>query len=70
MYLKVIDNPDLVRNSSTKAILNNNIEQLENYKKKRERDRKIFKLEKDVTDLRGDIGEIKQMMHELLMRGK
>ena len=40
-FLKVIDNPELIRDSDNKAILNTSNEQLEIYRKKRERERKL-----------------------------
>lgn len=59
MYLKVKDQPNLVRDSGSKAIINTNEDELRAYKLKRERDRKVDRLENDVQ-------EIKQMLKKLL----
>lgn len=59
MYLKVINQPTLLRDSSSQAIINTNDKELLVYKQKRERDRKLSKLESDVQ-------EIKQMLKKLL----
>jgi hypothetical protein len=69
--LKVVDHPELLRNNNSKAILNTSNEQLENYKKKRERDRKLITLEKDVYDIKNGLYEIKQILNDLMiLRGK
>lgn len=59
MHLKVKDQPNLVRDSGSKAIINTNEDELRAYKLKRERDRKVDRLENDVQ-------EIKQMLKKLL----
>jgi hypothetical protein len=73
MYYKVTDEPDLVRDSKSKAILNVNTEALNKYKREKEERMKIRKMVNDYDDLKeelqvtkNDIREIKQMLMQLM----
>ena len=59
MHLKVKNEPSLVRDSMSKAIINTNEKELSAYKLRRDKDRRVDRLENDVQ-------EIKQMLRQLL----
>jgi hypothetical protein len=69
MYSKIVDNNNLVRDESTKAILNTNLTDYNNYlklKKSKEIEAKrIQKLESDVSNLKTDLDEIKDLLRSL-----
>lgn len=73
MYYKVTDEPDLVRDSNSKAILNVNKEALDKYKKEKEEKLKIRKmldgyenLKEEIKSTKNDLSEIKQMLMQLM----
>lgn len=73
MYYKVTDEPNLVRDSNSKAILNINNEALNKYKKEKEEKLKIKKavdgyetLKEELKATKNDISEIKQMLMQLM----
>tara|TARA_R100000005_G_C4902039_1_gene143750 strand:+ start:494 stop:715 length:222 start_codon:yes stop_codon:yes gene_type:complete len=69
MYSKIVDNNNLVRDESTKAILNTNLTDYNNYlklKKSKEIEAKrMQKLESDVSNLKTDLDEIKDLLRSL-----
>ena len=69
MYSKIVDNNNLVRDESTKAILNTNLTDYNNYlklKKSKEIEAKrMQKLETDVSNLKTDLDEIKDLLRSL-----
>ena len=69
MYSKIVDNNNLVRDESTKAILNTNLTDYNNYlklKKSKETEAKrMQKLESDVSNLKTDLDEIKDLLRSL-----
>jgi hypothetical protein len=64
-YLKVEGEPDLVRDTKSKAILNINVQALENYKKSRETRLKTNKMLVEFEQLKNDVSEIKNLLIEL-----
>ena len=69
-FLKVIDNPELIRDGDNKAILNTSNDQLEIYRKKRERERKLSSLEHDVKEIQKTLSQVKHLLDELVtLRG-
>lgn len=66
MHLKVENNPDLIRDNNSKAILNNNDTELLIYKQKREERRKLFRLQEEHEQLKNDVTEIKNLLRSLL----
>lgn len=68
-YSKVKGHPDLVRDENTKAILNTNMEEYKKYmsmKKSKEMEvARIKNLESDVSSIRNDLDEIKNLLRNL-----
>lgn len=68
-YLKVEGHSNLVRDEKTKAILNTNMSDYENYMKvKRIKDsesKKINDLEIDMKNIKDDLNEIKNLLRNL-----
>ena len=72
MYSKIVNNNNLVRDESTKAILNTNLTDYNNYlklKKSKEIEAKrMQKLESDVSNLKTDLDEIKDLLRSLAIK--
>ena len=68
MYLKVTDEPNLVRDTKSKAILNVNAEALNKYKQEREKTLQLQKVISEHEELKKDISEIKQLLLQLMDR--
>jgi hypothetical protein len=68
-YSKVQGHDHLLRDESTKSIINTNVSEYENYIKmkqiKESEVERIRKIENDLTSLRGDIDEIKFLLRKL-----
>lgn len=67
-YIKVTDNPDLVRDKKNNAILNTDKEALNKYKEERDFKLKQIKSLNDVEDLKSDMKQIKNLLKELLQK--
>ena len=70
--IKVEGHPDLVRDSSSKAIVNKNIDEYKAYMmankmRASEKDR-INNIESDLSSLKDEINEIKYLLKELVSR--
>jgi hypothetical protein len=65
-YMKVKDNPNLVRQKSSNAILNVNDKDLNKYKEERDQALRGMKLAEEQESLRRDVDEIKSLLKELL----
>ena len=68
MYIKVTDEPNLVRDSKSNAILNVNNDALNKYKQERERFVQIQKIISEHEEIKKDISEIKQLLLQLMDR--
>jgi hypothetical protein len=73
MYLKVMDEPNLVRDTKSNAILNVNTEALNKYKQERDNILKMQKvisehedLKKNISSLSNDVSEIKQLLLQFM----
>lgn len=63
----------LVRDQSTNAIINNNVSEYQNYlrmkSKKDEENLRVLDMEEDLTKLKSDIEELKQLLRSLVNDG-
>jgi hypothetical protein len=65
-YAKVKENPDLVRDLDSQAILNTNTDALTSYKKRRSKEREINQSLDDINNMKQDINELKTLMQRIL----
>ena len=69
-FVKVEGNPGLVRDMETKAILNNNSSDYENYLRKRDSmlssQEMISRHTEEITEIKEDLSQIKSMLMALL----
>lgn len=65
-YAKVKENPELVRDMDSKAVLNTNVSALQAYKKKREKQQEIQSAVDDINNMKNEINEIKTLMQRIL----
>ena len=56
---RIDDDPDLVKDMDSKALLNTNYAAYLEYKKKQ-------KMENEIQDLKNDVGDIKQMLNSIV----
>ena len=61
-YVKVKDNPDLVRDPNTNAILNMNMHAYNDHLRKRRIEEEHFEVVEKVKKIENDINEIKNLM--------
>lgn len=68
-YSKVEGHKNLVRDNATKAILNTNQTEYQNYvsirNQKNKESQRVQKIENDVASIRNDLDEIKQLLKNL-----
>ena len=64
---KVIDNPNLLRDLKSKAILNIDNTSLNKYKEEREKQQKLNKIISENEQMKNDIDEIKMMLRSLMV---
>ena len=69
-YIKVKDNEHLIRNSESNCIVNTNKAEYEEYltrrKLKKSEKNKVDSLEKDMSTLKNELGEIKDLLRSLV----
>jgi len=65
-YLKVKGSEELVRDTSSSAILNTDNEALNAYKARRAKEAAIDQVVREHADMKSDIEEIKNLLKELL----
>lgn len=65
-YAKVKENPELIRDMNSKAVLNTNLTALQAYKKKREKQHEIQSAVEDINNMKQDINELKTLMQRIL----
>jgi len=66
MYVKVQDRRDVVRDSTTKAVLNIDNDGLAAYKARRQREQTMDNIIIEVQELKSDISDIKQLLSKYL----
>jgi len=57
------------RDATSKALLNNNQEELAGYKLQRKKLQKVSELEGDINTLKADMSELKMLLKDILTRG-
>ena len=67
-FLKVKDNPDLIRQKNSKAVLNTNQVELNKYKQIRDEKLKMRSLLERQETIESDMLEIKSLLKQLLER--
>ena len=65
-YQKVIDHKELVRDTNSKAILNQDSSSLNKYREEREYKLKLANVVNEHQQLKDDVAEIKQLLREVL----
>jgi hypothetical protein len=69
-YIKVKDHSNLVRDPKTQSIINTNKSGYDEYIARRDSakqsDQKSQNMEEDLANLKGEIGEIKDLLHQLV----
>lgn len=68
--LKVSSEPNLSRDAISNAIININDSDLNFYKQKREREKKLYVIEKEHNNIKTELEEIKLMIRTLMERNK
>lgn len=67
MSIKVKDNPDLVRDPKTKAVINVNKTGYNSYIEQRER---MMKSMNEIKSLKEDVAQLKALVSQLLEKGR
>jgi hypothetical protein len=65
-YIKVKDKPELVREKTSKAILNTDVHALNKYKEERDFKLKLQKVVQENDQMKNDIAEIKNLLLKVL----
>jgi hypothetical protein len=63
---KVIENPDLVRDLESQAILNTNENALKAYKIRKQKEKEISQSLNDINNMKQDINDLKTLMQRIL----
>ena len=64
--LQVEDRPDLVKDTTTKAVLNTDTTALEAYRRRRESQREVRNMCEEIDDIKNDIADIKSLLKEII----
>ena len=68
MKLKVKDNPGLVRDSKSKAIVNVDVNAFSEYQNKKTIQNKMINMSEEINELKQSMTEIKSMLSQILQR--
>ena len=66
MFLKVENRLDIVRDKNNSAVLNIDTKGLMAYKARREKEKRIDEMDREIRSMRGDLEEIKTLLHKFL----
>lgn len=64
--LQVEDRPELVKDTTTKAVLNTDTTALEAYRRRREAQREVRNMSEEIDDIKNDIADIKSLLKEII----
>lgn len=65
-FLKIEDAPDLVKDTSSGAVLNTNLKSLEAYRKQRDKAKKVEHLEHRIVALEATVQDLKNLLTKLI----
>ena len=65
-YIRIVGHDDLRRDPESNGIVNTDNNALNKYREERELKRKLTKMVEEHEALKGDIDDIKKMLHQLL----
>lgn len=68
--LIIEENENFVRDVRSNAILNTDLTALQKYKMKRAKEQEVLKTIDEVKELKGELSEIKSLLHQLLAEKK
>lgn len=60
--IKIKDYPDYVKDSKSKAVLNTNISEILEYKKRKTTDQELQNLKNEVSSIKSDLNDIKNIL--------
>jgi hypothetical protein len=63
---KIKDNPGLIRDTKTQAVLNVDISALQGYKLKRKKQKQMDIAVEDINNMKQDINDLKTLMQRIL----
>jgi hypothetical protein len=66
MLFRITDHPDLVKDSNSKAVLNTDLSAVRRHEERLTKVNKEVQRERDINQLKGDVGELKSMLRALL----
>jgi uncharacterized protein with von Willebrand factor type A (vWA) domain len=66
LVAKVKDAPGMVRDMGTQALLNTDINALEAYRRKRNKQQELDEVISDINNMKSDIDQIKSLMQRIL----
>ena len=66
MFLKVENRLDIVRDKSNSAVLNIDTKGLMAYRARREKEKRIDEMDREIRNMRLDLEEIKTLLHKFL----
>ncbi len=69
-YVKIENSPDLVKDTNSGAVLNTNVQALEAYRKRREKNSKVDNLEDEINTIKQTVNELKSLMMAILSERK
>jgi hypothetical protein len=69
-YLKVKEAEELVRDTSSSAILNTDMDALKAYKLRKTKDNRLEQIAREHEEIKRDMNEIKDLLKELLGRNR
>ncbi len=65
---KIIDHPDLIRDMTSKAVLNTNLEKYNDYKKRKNFLKDLMNQGTEIETIKKDITEIKELLQALIAK--
>jgi|TARA_Y100000034_G_C6815095_1_gene366619 L-serine deaminase len=67
-YVKIENNPDMVKDVKTGAILNTNINALNAFRNKKKKDQMVVDHEEKIHSMQEDLSEIKNLLNQLITK--